>query len=188
MTTHKEPAVICDRRLFCVCRKIPQTYSTQRLLIVDCANARSGNHLGGDPADAGAGETHGAGGAGGEVEDAAADKRAAVVDGDDDAAVAVGHSEFGAERQAAVSRGHGVLVEARSGGGLAAGFVAVKGGHAREAVAAADRSVGIAPGRIAGVMGMVAVMMMPRFSRGFGDAPTKQESSGEQCDRSTRPG
>ena len=97
----------------------------------------------------------------------------------------------GSERWAA---GHGVLIEALARGGLAAGFVAVKGGHPREAASGArrrgDRGIGVAPGtrrkrrRVAGVMGMmvVAVMMMvmPGFGRGFGDAPTDQKSCGEK--------
>ena len=47
--------------------------------------APSGDDLGGDPADAGAGQADRAGGAGGQVEHPAADERATVVDGDDDA-------------------------------------------------------------------------------------------------------
>ena len=54
------------------------------------------------------------------------------IDRDDDAAVADGSPELGAERQRAVGRGHGVLVEALTGGGLAAGFIAVRGGLSRE--------------------------------------------------------
>src|SRR5258708_6610056 len=82
------------------------------------------------PAAAGAGEPHGAGCTRRQVEHAAADEGAAVVDGDNDAAAAMGDLEPGAERQRAVGAGHCVLVEARAGGGLAAGFVAVIGGHA----------------------------------------------------------
>ena len=137
-------------------------------------------------ADAGAGQADGAGGAGGEVEHAAADERATVVDGDDDAAAAMGNPEPGAERQAAMRRGHGVLVEARARRGLAAGFIAVKRGHAGEAVAAADRGVGVAPGRARGVM---SVAMMPvRFGRSLGDAPSEQYSSGDKSERRARPG
>ena len=60
------------------------------------------NDLGDDAADAGAGQADGAGGAGGQVEHPAADERAAVIDGDDDAAAAMGDPELGAERQGAV--------------------------------------------------------------------------------------
>jgi len=73
---------------------------------------RSGDDLGNHAADAGAGQANGASGAGGQVKHTAADERATVVDGDDDAAVAMGDPELGAERQGAVGRGHGVLVEA----------------------------------------------------------------------------
>ena len=192
MTAHneKKPAVICDGRLLRL-REDPADILDATLTILDC----SGNHLRRDPADAGAGEAYCAGGAGREVEDAAADEGAAVVDGDDDAAAAMGDPEPGAERQTAVSRGHGVLVEARSGGGLAAGFVAVKGSHAGEAAAgaAAHGRVGVTPGRIAGMMGVMMMMMMAvmvpvRFSRSFGDAPTEQQSCGEKRKRRTRPG
>src|SRR3954463_10678081 len=121
-------------------------------------------HLGGDVADAGAGQADGAGSALGEVEHASPDERAAVVDGDDDALAAMGHPELGAERQRAVGRGHGVLVEALSGGGLAAGFIAVKRSPSREAAprARADRGIGVHPiarGLVrVGVMRMVAMM------------------------------
>ena len=162
------------------------------------APKRSGDDLGNHAADAGAGQADGASGASGQVEHTAADERATVVDGDDDAAVAMGDPELGAERQGAVGRGHGVLVEALAGRGLAAGFIAVKGGHAREATSGTgrrgDRGIGVEPGpggrpadssagRVAGVV-MVVVMMMAvvmpvRSGRGFGDAATEQESCGE---------
>ena len=50
----------------------------------------SGDDLGGDAADAGAGQADRTGSARGEVEDAAADERATVIDGDDHAAAADG--------------------------------------------------------------------------------------------------
>src|SRR5712664_4369272 len=158
---------------------------------------RSGDDLGNHAADASAGQADGASGAGGQVKYTATDERATVVDGDDDAAVAMGDPELGAERQGAVGRGHSVLVEALAGCGLAAGFIAGKGGHAREATSGTgrrgDRGIGVEPGpggrsadsragRVAGVM-VVVVMMMAvvpvRSGRGFGDAPTEQESCGE---------
>src|SRR6266480_5136720 len=149
---------------------------------------RSGDDLGNHPADAGAGQADHAGRTGGQVEHTATDERAAVVDGDDDTAITMGHPELGAERQAAVGRGHGAGVHALARGGPAAGFVAVIGGHAREATSGrrGDRGIGVKPrtagpadgraGRVAGVMMMMmvvvvmAVVMPVRFSRGFGDA------------------
>src|SRR5476651_1101368 len=117
--------------------------------------------------DTGAGQADGAGRGGRKVEHPAMDERAAVIDGDDDALAAMGHPELGAERQRAVGASHGVFVETLAGGGLAAGFVAVKGCHTGEAVSGArrrdDRCVGVAnAGRIAGMV--MAVMMMPGFS------------------------
>ncbi len=92
--------------------------------------ARLGNDLGGDTADAGAGQADGAGGTRREVKDASLDEGTAVVDGDDDALAAMGHPQLGSERQRAVGAGHGVLVEALAGSGLAAGFIAVERGYA----------------------------------------------------------
>src|SRR5947209_5673592 len=89
--------------------------------------------LGGDVADASAGQPDRSRRPRGEVEHPAANERAAVVDGDDNAAAAMGDPELGAEWQAAVSRGHGFLVEALAGGSLATGLVAVERGDAREA-------------------------------------------------------
>src|SRR3954464_10753735 len=117
-----------------------------------------------DAADAGAGQTDRAGGTRGQVEYAAADERAAVVDGDDDAAVAMGHLQFGTERQGTVGRGHGALIEALARGGPAAGFTTVIRSHPREAASGTrgggEGGIGVAPGaterpcgRIAGVMG-----------------------------------
>ena len=107
-----------------------------------------------------------------------------------------------AERQAAMSGGHGVLVEALAGSGTAAGFIAVMRRYAREAASGTggrgNRGIGIKPrpggkavpaGKAvrstAGVVGMMmtvmVVMMMPMGSgRGFGDASTDQESCGEK--------
>src|SRR6266481_655702 len=90
-----------------------------------------------DAANAGTGQADRAGGARGQVKHPAADERAAVVDGDDDAAAAMGHPELGAEWQRAVGGREGTLIETLARGGLAAGFVAVKGSHPREAVSGA---------------------------------------------------
>src|ERR1700682_1174137 len=153
--------------------------------------------LGSDAADAGAGQADCAGRSGRKIENPATDERDAVVAGDDHALAAMGNPELGAEREAAVSRGHGVLIEALAGGGLAAGFIAVKGRQAREAASGArrrgDRGIGVAPGgtreRIAGVVGMMVVaVVMSGFSGGFGNAPTDQKSCGDKCERRTRLG
>src|SRR6266436_8696539 len=90
-----------------------------------------------DAANAGTGQADRAGGARGQVKHPAADERAAVVDGDDDAAAAMGHPELGTERQRTVGGREGTLIETLARGGLAAGFVAVKGSHPREAVSGA---------------------------------------------------
>ena len=158
---------------------------------------RRSHDLGDNPADAAAGQPDRAGRTFGQIKYSAADKRAAVIDGDDHAAVAMGDLEPGTERQAAVSRGHGVLVEALAGRGLAAGFIAVEGGHAREATSGTgrrgDRGIGVEPGpggrpadssggRVAGVvmvMMVMAVVMPVRSGRGLGDAASEQESCGE---------
>ena len=67
--------------------------------------------LGDDAADAGAGHTDGARRGSRQVQNAAADEWASVIDGDDDAAVTMGHPQLGAERQRAVGAGQGVLIE-----------------------------------------------------------------------------
>jgi len=141
--------------------------------------------LGGDVADAGAGQADGAGSALGQVEYASPDEGTAIVDRDDDALAAMGYPELGAERQRAVGRSQGVLVEALTGGGPAAGFIAVIGGSSREAVPAARRThrgIGVHPVAVglmgvAGVVGMVAVM--PGFGGCLGDAATDQKSCGD---------
>src|SRR4029077_1383411 len=112
--------------------------------------------LGGHPADAGASQADGTGSTRGEVEHAATDERATVIDGDDNAAAAMGHAQPSAERQRTVGRGHSVLVEARAGSGLAAGLIAVEGGYAREAAAAGrrgDRGIGVTPGAACSAVG-----------------------------------
>src|SRR5437763_3670069 len=158
------------------------------------AISASGDDLGGDTTNAGTGQADGAGGTRGQIEDAATDERAAVIDGDDDALAAMGDAQPGAERQRAVGRGHGALVEALAGSGPAAGFIAVEGGHSREAVAGAgaDRGVGIAPIATGGLGDMVGVVVMtivmPGFGRSFGDAAADQESCGDQSKRRARPG
>jgi hypothetical protein len=155
-------------------------------------DARLRDDLSGDVADAGAGQADGAGSARGQVKHTALDEGTTVIDRDDDALATMGHPELGAERQRAVGRGHGVLVEALSGGGLAAGFIAVKRSPSREAVpgARADRGIGVHPVALGlvgmSVVGMVAVM--PGFGGGFGDAATDQESCGDQGESRARPG
>src|SRR5437763_8037458 len=135
------------------------------------AISASGDDLGGDTTNAGTGQADGAGGTRGQIEDAATDERAAVIDGDDDALAAMGDAQPGAERQRAVGRGHGALVEALAGSGPAAGFIAVIGGHSREALPGgwARQGVGIAPvaaGSLAGVMRVVVVaLVVPGFGR-----------------------
>src|SRR5689334_22776214 len=100
----------------------------------------------------------------GKVDHPAADERAAVIDRDDDGAAAVADTQLGAERQAAMGAGHGVLVEALARGGPVAGLVAVHRGNAGEAVASSrpDRGVGVPPRSVArrfGVLDMVPMMM-----------------------------
>jgi hypothetical protein len=81
------------------------------------------NDFGGDAADAAQAEN--AGGTLGQVQNPAAHEWTAIVDRDDDAAVAMADPKFGAEWQRAVGAGHGILVEMLAGGGPAAGFIAV---------------------------------------------------------------
>src|SRR6202007_188526 len=73
--------------------------------------------LGDDAADAGASQADRAGSARGQVEYPAADEWAAVVDCDDDAAVATRDPELGAERQGTGGRRPGVLCATLAGGG-----------------------------------------------------------------------
>src|SRR5437867_10472 len=185
------------RQAFVAAESSATVYATQRLLIWwtgkrRVRRARLRDDLGGDVADAGAGQADGAGSARGQVKHAALDEGTTVIDRDDDALATMGHPELGAERQRAVGRGQGVLVEALSGGGLAAGFIAVKRSLSREAVpgARADRGIGVHPVALGlvgmSVVGMVAVM--PGFGGGFGDAATDQESCGDQGESRTRPG
>jgi len=106
----------------------------------------------------------------------------------------MGDAQLGAERQGLVRRRHGVLVEALAGRGLAAGLIAVKGGHSREAVPGGGDHGGIgvtpvAAGGFGGVVGMMVVMpVVPGFGGCFGDAAADQESCGDQCERRARPG
>src|SRR5215472_1095488 len=90
-----------------------------------------------------------------EIEHTATHIRTAIVDRDDDAAVAMGHAQFGAERQRTMGAGHGVLIEPLARGGLAAGLVAVEGGNAGEAVSAGGlrHRIGIAPGLLRRALG-----------------------------------
>src|SRR5207302_5631930 len=76
-----------------------------------------GDDLGGDAADTGTGQADRAGSARGQVEHAATDERATIIDGNDDAAAAMGHPQLGAEGQGAVGRRQGILVETLTGGG-----------------------------------------------------------------------
>src|SRR5437899_1440806 len=155
-----------------------------------------GNDFGGDVADAGAGQADGTGRTRGKVEDAPLDEGTTVVDRDDDALAAMGHPELGAERQRAVGCGHGVLVEALTGCGPAAGFTAVKRGLAGEAAPGAlgaDRGIGVQPVAagcrgFAGVMVVVVMAMMPGFGGSLGDTAAGQESCGDQGEGRTRPG
>src|SRR4029079_8940407 len=103
-------------------------------------------------------------------EDAPLDEGTAVVDRDHDALAAMGDAQLGAERQAPVRRGHGVLVEALAGSGPAAGFIAVKGGHSREAVPGGGdhRGIGVAPVAAGGLGRMVGMMVVMPVVPGFG--------------------
>src|SRR5262245_24056877 len=160
------------------------------------SGAPSGDDFGCDPAHAGAGQADGARGAGGEVEHAAADEWATIIDGDNDAAATMADTELGAERQTTVGRGHCVLVETLAGRGAAAGLVAVKGSHSREGVATgrrSDRGISVTPGRTLGPGMMVVVMtvmmmVVPGFRGSFGDTATDQESCGDKSERRARPG
>src|SRR5580704_2204770 len=189
MTNRKKPAVIRDGRLFFGVQKFlrPLRHATLTELFwsEEALGTPLADDLGGHPADSGAGEPDGAGGAGGQVENPAADEWAAVIDGHDHTAVAMGHPQLGAEWQRAVGAGHGALVEALARGGLAAGFVAVIGGHARETASGAgrrgDRRVGVAPGGpgsgprgIAGdvVMAIAVMVVAVGFGRGLSGAAT----------------
>src|SRR4051812_17207537 len=152
-------------------------------------DARLGNDLGGDVADAGASQPDGTGSALGQVEHASPDEGATVVDRYDDALATMGHPELGAERQRAVGGGHCVLVEALTGGGPAAGFIAVVRGLSREAspgALGADRSIGVQPAG-AGCLGLVSVVVMvamvPGFGGRLGNAAADQESCGDQGER-----
>src|SRR6516165_2951596 len=90
--------------------------------------ARLGDDFGGDAADARAGQADGARRGGGEIENPAFDEGAAVIDGDDDAAIAMGDAQLGAEGQRPVRAGERVLVKALARGGLPTGLVAIEGG------------------------------------------------------------
>src|ERR1700743_453739 len=136
----------------------------------------------------------------GEIEHAATHERATVVDGDDDALAAMGHAQLGAERQRTMGAGHGVLIEALTGGRLAARLVAVERGNAGEAVSGAGmhHRVGVLPGLLgsalralvrilAGVVG-VMIAVMPGAGRSLSGACTDQESCGDERERRVRAG
>src|SRR4051794_6688798 len=76
-------------------------YATQRLQIRSNRKCL-GDDLGGDAADAAAGQANGTGRARGEVEHASPDEGTAVVDGDDHRSAAMGDAQPGAERQGLV--------------------------------------------------------------------------------------
>src|ERR1700681_4387710 len=129
----KKPAVICDGRLFGTQANFLRPLRTLRLQnLMDGRGVRRRlrDDVGGDAADAGAGQADRAGSAGGQIQHPAPDERTSVVDGDDDALAAMGDAQLGAERQGAVGRRHGVGVHALAGSGSAAGFTAVEGRHA----------------------------------------------------------
>src|SRR5829696_5306550 len=188
MPLTKRPAVICDGRICdgrpLLPRKVPRRLRNATLTRSDgpgngAVTRALRDHLGGDVADAGAGEADGTGSALGEVEYASPDEGTTVIDGDDHALAAMGHPELGAERQRAVGCGHGVLIEALTGGSLAAGFITVKGGLSREA-RRADRGIGVQPIAALGFVRVAGVMaVMPGFGGRFGDAATDQESCGD---------
>ena len=127
----------------------------------------------------------------GEIEHAAANEGATIVDRHDDAAAAMGDAELGAERQRAMSCGHGVLVEALARRGAGAGFIAVIGGDAGEGTAGAHRCIGVQPGILLGVMLVMMVMLlvmavMPGFGGRLAEAAAESQCRGEQGDRGPR--
>src|ERR1700722_9610568 len=152
----------------------------------------SGDDFGDDTADAGAGQTDRASRARGQIQHPTANERTAVIDGNDDAAVAMGYPEPGPKRQRAVGACHRILIETLARRGFAAGFVAVIGRYSGEAVFRARRpsTTRSAIEGTAGVVGMAIAMMMMsmRFSRSFGDAPADQKSCGEKRERRARLG
>src|SRR6478609_11162300 len=123
------------RRQAFLCAGNPATVTQRNAYTTKGFGTPSGNDLGGDATDAGAGQADGAGRAGGEVEHAAADERATVIDGHDDAAAAMGHTQLGTKRQRAVGAGHGAGIHALTRGGPAAGLITVVGGYARKGAA-----------------------------------------------------
>ena len=152
--------------------------------------------LGGDATDTGAGQADGARRGGGEVENPAPNERAAVINGDDDAAIAMGHAQLGAERQRAVRTGERILVKALARGGLPTGLVAIERGNAGEHASEtfADRAegrgrrLGFLRGRVRDVARQVRIVMvmMPGFRRRFGGSSTDHHSCGNDGKR--RPG
>src|SRR5256884_6812307 len=138
--TRKKPAVISDGRPIFRHAASSAAATDATLTEVEWTEEAQNalrDDLGGDAADAGTAQADRAGGARGQVKHPAADERAAVVDGDDEAAGAMGHPELGTERQRTVGRRQGALIETLARGGLAAGFVAVKGSHPGEAASGA---------------------------------------------------
>src|SRR5437016_5054323 len=90
-------------------------YATQRYRNDGARNRALRDDLGGDPADAGAGQADRPRCARRQIEDTPPDEGTTIIDRDDDTLAAMGHPELGAERQRAVGRGHGALVEALTG-------------------------------------------------------------------------
>ena len=123
------------------------------------------HNLGDNAANAAARQPDRAGGTFRQIQDTAADERAAIIDGDHHAAAAVGNPQLGPERQTAMGGGHGVLVEALAGRGSAAGFTAVIGGYAGERPAPMpERRIGVQPRRPRGLLDrsvMTPMMMSP---------------------------
>src|SRR6185312_5486891 len=88
------------RQAFVAAESSATVYATQRLLdLMDRktrGDARLGDDLGGDVADAGSGQADGTGSTRGQVEHASLDEGATVIDRDDDALATMGHPELGA--------------------------------------------------------------------------------------------
>jgi hypothetical protein len=159
------------------------------------------HNLGDDAANAAARQPDRAGGTFRQIQDTAADERAAIIDGDHNAAATVGNPQLGPERQTAMGGGHGVLVEALAGRGSAAGFTAVIGGYAGERPARMpERRISVQPRRPRGLLDrsmmtpvMMVVVVMPmmmvtRTGRCLGHAPRKENGCSDHGDRHARPG
>ena len=191
----KKPAVISDGRLrqraevFCG-PTLRNAYRNGWEARRRGSCARGSDHLGGHVADAGRGQADRACGGGGEVEHPSLDEGAAVVDRDDNAATPMGDAQLGAERQRPVGSRQGVLVEALAGGGLAAGFIAVERGNAREAAAGprrrGDGRIGVPPVRLlGGVVGGGVSSTSQRPQSGHPPGKSRRSSASAGSDRVT---